>query len=238
MLVNSSRDRRSHFTACINEVRDAPYSLIDGVNWRVSMKWNAESRFDTLEVFRNQSNAILYIGGNTGQDLAVLSTALPSFNFAVYEPVKQFFRELKTKFSKESIEGRITLINEGLGLKTGEMCQYIDGGSSVEVSTTDIRYLKAECSTKRNATDALQLILQGRRISVHMNCEGCEFEVLESWIQNRKIDSLGVIQFGSHRVDWINESVYRYCTIQTELSRTHTKVYGEPWAWERWVPKY
>ena len=43
-----------------------------------------------------------------------------------------------------------------------------------------------------------------------------------------------MIQFSSHYFGQVPRLASRYCRIQQQLGRTHQRVYGQSWGWERW----
>ena len=69
---------------------------------------------------------------------------------------------------------------------------------------------------------------------LHVNCEGCEWEMLEDIISSGQHTNIRTIQFGSHYFRQVEDIVARFCRIRAELSRTHVMVWGQAWGWERW----
>ena len=69
---------------------------------------------------------------------------------------------------------------------------------------------------------------------LHVNCEGCEWEMLENIIKAGEHKHIRTIQFGSHYFPQVPGITGRYCRIREELNKTHSMVYGQAWAWERW----
>ena len=69
---------------------------------------------------------------------------------------------------------------------------------------------------------------------LHVNCEGCEWEMFENIIEHNLQTSIKIIQFGAHYFDQVPDIAERYCKIRETLNKTHRMVYGAPWAWERW----
>merc|ERR1711874_127156 len=72
---------------------------------------------------------------------------------------------------------------------------------------------------------------------LHINCEGCEYELLENIIENNLHRKIKIIQFGSHFFAQIARLTERYCNIREKLSETHVKIYGQSFGWERWDSK-
>ena len=72
---------------------------------------------------------------------------------------------------------------------------------------------------------------------LHVNCEGCEYEMLENLIKSGLHWKIKIIQFGTHFFSEIPNLTERYCAIRSELTQSHKMVYGTAFAWERWDRK-
>ena len=72
---------------------------------------------------------------------------------------------------------------------------------------------------------------------LHVNCEGCEYEMLENIIKSGLHWKIKIIQFGTHFFPEVPRLTERYCAIRSELSQSHRMVYGTAFAWERWDRK-
>ena len=53
---------------------------------------------------------------------------------------------------------------------------------------------------------------------LHVNCEGCEYEMLESVIRAGLHWRMETIQFGSHYFPEVDQLTQRYCAIRAESS--------------------
>ena len=69
---------------------------------------------------------------------------------------------------------------------------------------------------------------------LHVNCEGCEYEMLENIIKSGLHLKIKIIQFGTHFFPEVPNLTQRYCAIRSELTQSHQMVYGAAFAWERW----
>ncbi len=87
-----------------------------------------------------------------------------------------------------------------------------------------------------NRLDTDLNIIDGELTLLHMNCEGCEYEVLERLIDTDLIKHVRYLQFETHRPKSIQSTIAeRYCSVQEKLNNTHNREFGIPWAWERWT---
>ena len=98
--------------------------------------------------------------------------------------------------------------------------------SSSEKIKLEIREAAGEVRKLRGESGQITLL--------HVNCEGCEWELLESIIESDEHTKIKVIQFGSHYFSQVKDIATRYCNVRSQLSKTHRMVYGQAWAWERW----
>ena len=69
---------------------------------------------------------------------------------------------------------------------------------------------------------------------LHVNCEGCEYEMLENIIKSGLHWKIKIIQFGTHFFSEVPNLTQRYCAIRSELIQSHQMVYGTAFGWERW----
>ena len=72
---------------------------------------------------------------------------------------------------------------------------------------------------------------------LHVNCEGCEYEMLENIIKSGLHLKIKIIQFGTHFFPEVPRLTERYCAIRSNLSQSHRMVHGIAFAWERWDRK-
>ena len=72
---------------------------------------------------------------------------------------------------------------------------------------------------------------------MHVNCEGCEWELLESLLTAGMTSQICTLQLGTHWFKQITDIEHRYCTIDSKLQATHTVVFKQAFGWERWSRK-
>jgi len=196
--------------------------------------WNEDSRFLNLPL--DKDSMVVYVGANNkGADG---KTLLDMFNCTIhmYEPVPVFFAELSTLWDKykEELGYDATLYNYGLGKNNrtvnlaaedldGQGTFGMEGNTEKEEIPLEIR---EGSSALRDVGDTIDLL--------HVNCEGCEWEMFDNLIETGLLSTIRLIQFSSHFFPQVPDLVRRYCRIKTELAKTHTMVYGQSFGWERW----
>jgi hypothetical protein len=94
--------------------------------------------------------------------------------------------------------------------------------------TENVRLRKIEDVMLENNLDLIHL--------VNVNCEGCEYPLLEDWIEKGLIHKFCNIQIEFHR-RILPETIARRCRIQEVLSTTFEKVYDFRFQWEHWRRK-
>jgi len=103
-----------------------------------------------------------------------------------------------------------------------------DDVSHIEVTVQIKDFLAAmrETGLKKDGVDLLT-----------MNCEGCEFELLEFLFANGLIANYKEIQIAWHPIHNMPTPMERYCRLRTLLERTHNRVYSFWYNWESYVRK-
>merc|ERR1712232_1298763 len=104
----------------------------------------------------------------------------------------------------------------------------------------------------RSTEEVMRDIFPGRGSEVellHVNCEGCEYDVIESLKETGRLASMAQVQIATHLLESpattfhetlhlsMQLSVHRYCEMHKALSETHERAWGLPWVWERWTRK-
>eukprot|EP00386_Alphamonas_edax_P009991 GDKI01032592.1.p1 GENE.GDKI01032592.1~~GDKI01032592.1.p1 ORF type:complete len:210 (-),score=33.58 GDKI01032592.1:24-653(-) len=137
----------------------------------------------------------------------------------------------------------VHILPYGIADRDKRACFRVDGGASAQISDTHTVAggEQIECVDLRATARVLEeLGLTQSEFHVHMNCEGCEYDVLAHLIASGTIKQVETLQFGSHQLEstgvW-GKVTERYCQIQMHLLHTHTKEFGIPWSWDRFVLK-
>lgn len=205
-------------------------------------KWNDHIRFFPFtEDVKKNTKTILYLGGNTdAADAARLKQLLPNLaKVHILEPVPEFFSPLKKNMAgKEWAE----LYNVGLGFSSRVVKlakSSLDGQGTFVMSGKE----------SKDAFTSLKILspkdffasvpnLNATAPFLHVNCEGCEYEVFEAFIQEKILGIFSVIQISFHYYSGVTHPFSRYCHIRTALSQLYQMDPGGiAFGWERWVRK-
>jgi len=220
----------------------------------ISEYWNEEDRFRPLDM-PLKTCTIVYCGANiAGTDGHRFALAYPSCHIYFLEPVLPFYEQLlhSSHIGQLLTSDRSSLYhvypfglsNRSYFVNINEMT--LSQGQSLSLTNRDqltsdqhyklivrdvaeilfeFKILKKEASTIKNELSLL-----------HMNCEGCEYDVIERLLTTGLIKYIRHLQFGSHRPIEMQLTVTdRYCFLQSSLNLSHDRVFGIPWGWERWT---
>jgi len=203
--------------------------------WR---KGGMDWRFQNLKF---NDGLIIYIGGNVeAADAPTLMKLCPKCKLHIFEPIPQFNEQLEKKYEElsEANNWDVTIHKFGLG-STNRIIKL--PASAIAGVRTDTN---AGGSNTKDGEDYVELLiktvkdaledLDGEIDLVHVNCEGCEWEVFENIIDNKIDQRIKMIQWSAHFSKFVEHITSRYCKILEAFKKTRTKVFGQSWAWERW----
>ncbi|XP_069103617.1 uncharacterized protein [Argopecten irradians] len=183
----------------------------------------------------NQS-LVLDVGGNVGEDAAYLIKHYNPKNYVVLEPLKLLYRNLVVKFKNRP---NVLTYNIGLSKKNEVFMLSIEGHDGDATSPFLAKTTDGTCSLKVVNTTVFLTKLGVGCFDVDLmtiNCEGCEYDVLESIISNSLVNNFKHIQFATHtKLAYLVDPVNRYCRIQELLQRTHRLSYSYKFNWETWT---
>lgn len=191
-------------------------------------KWNEGVRFANLPHLIQENLVIIAVGGNSFiADADHFRSMFSRAEIHVYEAMAAPYRELREKWKYER---RVHLHNAGLGKTATSLLVSNDGAEGSNASRMTILDAAAELRT-RLSPDRKQIDL------LHINCQGCEWEVLLRLVETGALRHVRTVQFLSYNYDAtkIGSLMANYCLIVEGLAKTHFKMDGIPFGWERWV---
>lgn len=201
--------------------------------------WKGETQYIRHKHHRylTSKSLVIDIGGNKGEDADAMIQAYHPGIYVILEPINSLFTLLVEKFKSNE---NVILYNFGLAARDSKF--YVNvlghGGDATSVfqgnkggkcelnvfNTTDFMY--------RLGVPCLDIDL------ITINCEGCEFEILETLISSGLISKFRHVQFATHPLlSQLEKPVERYCEIQERLARTHVIDYQFKFCWETWKRK-
>jgi FkbM family methyltransferase len=183
------------------------------------------------------SHDAIIIGGHIGDSSDKLKSQVPKLKrIYVYEPIPEFFETLKARFQNNS---DIHLRNFAIVKTAGPIIMDVLDDSTLARQTS--RSLPQGTQTGSvemvchgiNLKDALQEVENIRETSLLMNCEGSEYEILESlkYLPEKPFSIL----FQTHTTD--ENSYEKLYETRAQIAHDYIPIICEDWAWDIWLRK-
>jgi len=192
--------------------------------------WFAVKGDETLRLeYDLDSKSIVFdVGGYKGEFATEIS-ARYNATIYIFEPVKDFYNIIKSKFAKND---KIKSYHFGLAGKDQQLKMSLSENSSSV-------FLAGENSETIQLKSIVDFIKEHNITQVDLikiNIEGGEYELLESLIENNCIQYFKNIQVQFHDF-LIDNAKARMTAIQENLSKTHELTYQYEFVWENWKRK-
>lgn len=184
-----------------------------------------------------QSNSIVFdVGGNKGG--FVEFAKMYPVTIYVFEPILEFYNFLKEKYSTEKFP-HIHFLNYGIDKFNGQSYITIDGvEGSASSQYSQITGTNQNFKNQSVTVRTLDVVMQELGIQsvnlLNINCEGCEFSIMESLIEKQLMKNISNIQIQFHP-NIVDSGTVRRCKIRYILNKTHKEKYNFPWIWEFWT---
>lgn len=222
------------------------------------LDFNRLASFRLLDPFLpplRASGTVLYVGAHrSGEDSQEFQRQAQGLQMHLFEPSRTFFRELQEAF--RGVPG-VFLHNFGLGSRTSHGKLQLSGTASRAVAIEDEgggTGEDPEDGTEQvlilSAAEAWPKLLDGggRVELLHVNCEGCEYDVITSLSESGVLENTSHVQIATHLLGLtepaanlqeafshtVQLSSKSYCKMHETLAKTHERIWGLPWVWERW----
>jgi hypothetical protein len=238
------------------------YQYLDSSGYarhNITHYWNENQRFRQFNFTEVKICSIIYCGANTdGTDGMRFAREYSSCYIWFLEPVLSFYEQFIHSSSWKSlvnsnasglynaypyglanrsafIDVAESRFSEGQSFSIIRKQQMVSSHERHKLVIQDVSEILLELKILKQVDSNLNAV-NGELTLMHMNCEGCEYEVLERLIDTHLIKHVRYLQFGTHRPLPIQSTIAeRYCSLQEKLSNTHMREFGIPWGWERWV---
>jgi FkbM family methyltransferase len=191
-------------------------------------KFGNSGRYKHHSYLKN-NGVIVEIGGFTGEDTQTFLEQYPDVTMHVFEPHPTYFSSLVERF-----KGNPKVISYPFGLDEASKIAFLvdssDGSSAYSGTGQKIPIFL------REAVQELKSIVSQHKKSIdllNINCEGCEYGLLEQILEQNSAHLIENIQVQFHPIESI-DSTPRYCRIQSLLSKTHKKTFYYHYVWENW----
>lgn len=185
------------------------------------------------------ARVIVDIGGNVGKDIERLLEAHPAVRIFSFEPTPEYFSILQDKFGNDK---RVNISNVGASNENGVAEFIYQGNHGVGTTGLDSAHTHGGEHVLVNLQD-IDEILKGVRKEIgsfpdvlNVNCEGCEYAVMQRIADQGWIKHFRHIQLSWHTPDAVTDRVAKRCKIEEAVRKTHDLVWfgGPGWmAWQR-----
>lgn len=206
------------FKSCLSRGRVANFE-----EWRAS---NAQQLLIDTQFILQSDSIMVDIGAFTGETLQKYWQKYQPRVYA-FEPVQSFREALYRKFNSS----RVTILPYGIGPVEEDVFVSLAGDA------TAVRQSNTGHKIHLRPLDAFfaEHLPVGQVDLLFINCEGCEYSVMQYLVNSMHIRRMNVIliQFHSNVQDWLEKR----CCINAELARTHHQYFNYPNIWEGWVLK-
>jgi hypothetical protein len=257
---SSYAGNREVFMDCIaewNQVETLAAPYMDGKNnmYELVHKWNTSiierlnhvahhHPFDYIGNKRKATTTLYYVGGNKVAKVANDYRNLFHFDsYHVFEPMKPFLSTLKQSFvdtgglsNVHFYQYGLDYADEFLTIRNDKYKMAIRRGDKCAPNEKDCVLLELKSAAETFLSIGVLNNVNNTRNILYTNCEGCEIGSLERLIETGLVKYFDYIHFATHR-EPLRELIPRVCRIREYLSRTHTFLWGFPYAQERWMRK-
>lgn len=190
---------------------------------------------------KKQGVTIIEIGGYLGVLLPKLVETTGTKQYVALEPVPRFYQQLSKRIEDLSLQSRVTTYNFGLAKSKKELQISLRKDATSLLKGDKREGVQTETIKIFNVVDFfVQIGLGCNSLNLlTINCEGCEFDVIEILASTSLIDNIDFVQFQPHLIVFDDDQKYicMYCHIRELLARTHEIAYEYPHIWETWKRK-
>ncbi|XP_011422011.3 uncharacterized protein [Magallana gigas] len=227
------------------------HSLYKCVERNKQMRAMRDNSFKTLdraithaffkELKKKQGVTIIEIGGYLGVLLPKLVATTGTKQYVALEPVPSFYQQLSKRIEDLSLQSRVATYNFGLAKSKKELQISLRKDATSLLKDDKREGVQTETIKIFNVVDFfVQIGLGCNSLNLlTINCEGCEFDVIEILTSTTLIDNIDFVQFQPHLIVFDDDQKYicMYCRIRELLARTHEIAYDYPHVWETWKRK-
>jgi FkbM family methyltransferase len=190
---------------------------------------------------------IIEVGTNIGEDIEGFLKVCNDCFYETFEPIEDFTNKVQAKWGNVS---RLKVHKFGLAETDKNLTLCVGGGATADPSRFEAGECRPVTLMVKDAVREVKVVMAKhnrvtpRSVEIfHLNCEGCEYEVLESLIKADMLQYFKNVQLSAHFMEKdtvkVKESMARMCKIRETLSRTHhnTYLYLTPNGnsnWENW----
>jgi len=184
--------------------------------------------------YLNADSIVFELGGNKGGFVQFVTHT----KLYVFEPVQSMYEYLLQHYGPPRFP-QVQIFHYGIASESGTAHIVLEGAQGSASSQFNIaneagKQEEGELVYMRTMT---QVMLETKVTNIdllNINCEGCEFNILESLVEQNVLPNITHIQVQFHP-GIIKDGSARRCRIREYLIKTHYESYNIEWIWERWT---
>ena len=190
----------------------------------------------TNHTYLNGNSKVIEIGGNEGEFSDNLQRLFNPGTYFILEPIEKYSDVLQEKYTDQT---NIVVCRFGIGKEDRTDTVKMDGQATSKFLGTDAPKASLVPLRQVNATNfLLQMTIKYHEIDLlTINCEGCEYDILDTVLDSTLVNQFKHIQISFHHFGQLGNTLKRWCEYQELLKRTHRMVYQYKLFWESWTRK-
>eukprot|EP01116_Phalansterium_solitarium_P018731 TRINITY_DN5070_c0_g1_i1.p1 TRINITY_DN5070_c0_g1~~TRINITY_DN5070_c0_g1_i1.p1 ORF type:complete len:267 (-),score=5.89 TRINITY_DN5070_c0_g1_i1:9-809(-) len=182
-----------------------------------------------------EDSIVFEVGGNRGDFVALLLNHYRGIVY-IFEPVAQYYLHLVERFSGNP---KIRVFSFGLSDKD-ELVNIVKFGFKAEASSVFYQDTNGSFPTETIVLRSMSSVLQNFNVTkvdlLNINCEGCEYPVLEHVVEKNLVTRFSGIQVQFHR-GLVTDQLQRKCRLEALLHNTHFEVFNFNYVWQFWYKR-
>jgi len=178
---------------------------------------------------------IVEIGGNVGGDANNFLKMHPNARIYTFEPIPQLFEGLQKRFAYNH---NVIVRNIGVSNSNGED-NFISNGANGEGASGEDHSISGK-RVKGQLRDVDEVLSWVQKETGHapdllsMNCEGCEYKVMQRMGEKGWLAKVPFVQLSWHPAGDVKDRVKKRCGVEKLLWQTHTRAFKSDFGWVGW----
>jgi len=185
-------------------------------------------RFDNPK----DAKVIVDIGGNAGADVSHFVKKHPGARIFTFEPVPEMFQSLQGRFRDNA---NVTVQNFGVSDTNAQREFVLDGvGSTGTDHNVNGKHVQVQLQDVDQVLSWVQKETGQAPDLLSMNCEGCEYAVMQRMAETKWLAKVSNVQLSWHVAGDVQDRVAKRCSVEKLLWQSHARVFQSDFGWVGW----
>ena len=205
-------------------------------SWDTFLKPNVQTMRWTNHTYLNGNSKVIEIGGNKGEFSDNLQKLFNPGTYYILEPIEKYSIVLHEKYTDQT---NIVVCGFGTGKEDRTDTVKLAGLATSKFLSKNAPKEALVPLRQVNVTNfLLQMVIKYKEFDLlTVNCEGCEYDILDTVLDSTLVNQFKHIQISFHHLGQLGNTLKRWCEYQELLKRTHRMVYQYKLFWESWTRK-